>query len=145
MDHIPTEYDLPNNAEYYAVKVPDSISGNGQRNFALDLVRQGHVYFNDDDTCLHPELWNSIKGLSLIDFISFRQVFPNGAHRLSGDRVEVCHIDSHNFVASMSAIGSTRWVLGDYCADGHFAVEVYQKAQSSVWLDSVLSTYNVLR
>jgi hypothetical protein len=144
MLHIPT-CELPSNAEYYAFKENDSISGNGQRNFALDMVTQGHVYFNDDDTLIHPDLWRSVQHLGDIDFISFPQVFSNGAQRLSGNRVEVCHIDSHNFIASMNAIGDTRWILGDYCADGHFAAQVYKQARSTVWLETPLSVYNALR
>jgi hypothetical protein len=136
---------LPANAEYHAVHVPGSISGNGQRNYALDLVEHGHVYFQDDDTAVHPDLWSNINHLNNVDFISFKQAHKSGALRLDGRDIRVGSIDSHNFVSAYSAIGRKRWILGDYCADGHFAHDVYNASKTVVYIDRVLSVYNVLR
>ena len=52
--------DIPDNipnCEPYAIKVENSIVGNGQRNYALNLIKTGWIYFNDDDTTIHPKLW----------------------------------------------------------------------------------------
>jgi hypothetical protein len=136
---------LPENAEYYAVRVQDSISGNGQRNYAIDLVQDGHVYFNDDDTTIHPDLWSAVSHFDDAEFISFRQVHKNGAHRLEGKYIKVGGIDSHNFIVKHSVIGPTRWILGAYCADGYFASEVYNNSTKIVYVDRVLSVYNSLR
>jgi hypothetical protein len=143
-DEVP-DIELPDNGEYYAVKIEGSISGNGQRNYAIDLINGDHVYFNDDDTLVHPELWQTLKDFYQYDFIVFSQAFTNGVLRLRGNRVQVCHIDSHNFIAHRDVIGETRWILGDYCADGHFAEAVFQTCKNGLMIDKVLSIYNALR
>ena len=55
---IPT--DIPE-CEAYCIKDINSVCGNAQRNLAIDLVTEGWIYFNDDDTTMHPDLWNNIK------------------------------------------------------------------------------------
>lgn len=135
--------DSPENCESYAVKVGGSQSGNGQRNFALNLVKQGYVYFNDDDTLIHPDLWDNIKDLDA-DFIHFMQDDENGL-RLEGKEIEIGKIDSHNFLVNSDIIGDDRWILDRYDADGHFAITMYQKAKSKIYIPKVLSFYNALR
>lgn len=135
--------DSPDNCEAYAVKVSDSQSGNGQRNFALNLVKQGYVYFNDDDTLIHPDLWDNVKDLNA-DFIHFMQENENGI-RLDGKIVQIGKIDSHNFLTNSDIIGEDRWILNRYDADGYFAKEMYNKALTKVYIPKVLSFYNALR
>ena len=136
---------IPDNCEWYNIKDIDSTSGNAQRNFALNLVTHGHVYFNDDDTVMQPNLWNEIKDLNEEDFISFKQADKNGSIRLEGTNISVGYIDSHNFVTSVKCIGDTRWMLSRYDADGVFAHECYKKANNKSYINKVLSIYNTLR
>jgi hypothetical protein len=136
--------DFNNNVEMYAHKDLNSIMGNSQRNFALDLVDSGYVYFQDDDTLMHQDLWNTIKDLSA-DFISFDQAFTNGTLRLKCGRTDVGHIDSHNFIVSKEIIGDTRWKIDDYCADGIFADACAKKTNDKIFIDKILSIYNQLR
>jgi len=143
LNELPSSDLIPENCEPYAYKDPESFSGNGQRNFAIDKIEKGYVYFNDDDTILHKDLYESIKDLTF-DFITFPQEWPNGHIRLKGDTVGVNHTDSHNFVLSHSLIGDTRWRLGIYAADGIFAYECGSKT-SVKFINKVLSTYNTLR
>jgi hypothetical protein len=96
---LPDKNIIPENCEYYLHKDPNSISGNGQRNFALNLVKTGYIYFNDDDTLIHPELWDNVKDCTE-DFISFNQSLHNGYIRLTGDIIKVQQTDSHNFMIS---------------------------------------------
>jgi len=138
----PTEL-IPNNCEAYSHKDPNSISGNGQRNFALDLVKDGYVYFNDDDTIIHKDLWENIKELDN-DFISFQQALSNGRPRLTGE-VRYQRIDSHNFILTKELIGENRWVLNKYEADGLFAVACHGKSKNPIIINKVLSIYNQLR
>ena len=140
----PNILDLDINVEMYAHKNTNSIMGNSQRNFAIDLIKKGYVYFNDDDTLVHPELWNTIKDLSA-DFISFNQSFADGNLRLKCGRTDVGFIDSHNFIVSEQLIGNTRWKIDDYCADGIFADDCAKKTNSKIFIDKVLSIYNQLR
>jgi hypothetical protein len=144
-DALEVPKDIPDNCEAYAIKDANSISGNAQRNFALNLVTHGHIYFNDDDTVMHSDLWNEIKNEDLQNFISFKQAEKNGTIRLEGMNISVGYIDSHNFVVSVECVGDTRWVLNRYDADGVFARECYQKAKTILYIDKILSVYNTLR
>jgi hypothetical protein len=110
-----------------------------------NLLSTASVYFNDDDTLLHPDLWDNIKDINDVDFISFKQNHKNGGLRLMGNNINVGHIDSHNFIVNYNIIGDTLWNIEKYDADGYFAVECFSKSKNKIWLDKVLSTYNLLR
>ena len=140
----PIPENRPVQAECYSVVNKNSISGNAQRNFALDLVEDGWIYFNDDDTVIHPDLWDAIKDLDA-DFASFKQVFPSGVLRLEGKSVTLNNIDSHNFIMDVSLLGNSRWNLQRYDADGLFAHECWLKSRNYKYIDKVLSVYNALR
>lgn len=136
---------IPDNCEWYAIKDTNSTSGNAQRNFALNLVTHGHIYFNDDDTVMHPDLWENIKDEDSTDFISFKQANKDGSIRLEGVNVSIGTIDSHNFVTSVECMEDTRWVLDRYDADGVFARECFEKAKTILYISKILSVYNSLR
>jgi hypothetical protein len=97
---------IPDNCEWYAIKDANSTSGNAQRNFALNLVTHGHIYFNDDDTVMHPDLWENIKNETDEDFISFKQANKDGSHRLDAGIFAVCNIDSGSFMVKREVIGN---------------------------------------
>jgi len=126
----------------------NSVSGNAQRNKAFQIVSnnpESWIYFNDDDTTIHPELWSYIKKNIGADFIHFKQENQDGSIRLYGNSIEVGQVDSHNFVFKRKLLGDTQWILDKYDADGYFAKEIYAKAENPVYLNKVLSTYNKLR
>ena len=129
--------------EAYCIKDINSVCGNSQRNLAIDLVTEGWIYFNDDDTTMHPELWDNIKDLDN-DFISFDQNWNNGDHRLSGNIIKLSYVDSHNFIVHISVIGNKRFVLHRGDADGVFAENCYNKAKNKHYINKVLSVYNSL-
>jgi len=135
--------EVPNNCEAYSFKDINSVYGNAQRNYALDLITDGHVYFNDDDTTIHPELWDNIKDKDN-DFISFKQSNKDGSLRLEGMEILPNFIDSHNFIVSAKCI-NTRWVLDRYDADAYFAMECYKNAKQSLYIPNILSVYNYLK
>jgi hypothetical protein len=135
--------DIPNNCEAYSIKDNNSVYGNAQRNYGLYLVTGGYVYFNDDDTIIHPELWDEIKDKEA-DFISFKQSNKDGTIRLEGTNISPNFIDSHNFIVSVKCI-NTRWILDRYDADGVFAVECYKNAKETLYIPKVLSIYNSLK
>jgi len=136
--------DIPQECEAYAIKVEGSIYGNGQRNHAIDKVENGHIYFNDDDTTIHPYLWENVNHLN-VDFISFSQEWKDRNMRLKGNLIEVGSIDSHNFIVSKQCVGDKRWNLDEYESDGIFAKQCYQDAASSTFIPKVLSIYNSLK
>jgi hypothetical protein len=144
MNEMPNQELIPSNCEVHLHKNHLSVFGNSQRNFALDLVQNGHVYFNDDDTTIHPELWDNIKDLTT-GFISFTQNNQDGSLRLKGDEIILYSIDSHNFVVDINVVELTRFNISLYDADGYFATECYQKPCSKIYIPKVLSIYNNLR
>ena len=136
--------EVPNNCEAYSVKDINSVYGNAQRNYALDLITDGHVYFNDDDTIVYPELWEEIKDKDNAEFISFKQSNKDGSLRLEGMEILPNFIDSHNFIVSAKCI-NTRWLLDRYDADAYFAMECYKNAKQSIYIPKILSVYNFLK
>lgn len=143
-DILPDIKYIPDNCEIYCFKDINSISGNAQRNFAIDLVTNGYLYFNDDDTILHPQLWDSILELNN-DFIHFAQIWKDGKLRLTGEKIELAKVDSHNFLVSIDLVENVRWILNKYEADGYFAIDCHQKSKNSIYLPQILSIYNFLR
>jgi hypothetical protein len=138
---IPT--DIPE-CEAYCIKDVNSVCGNAQRNLAIDLVTEGWMYFNDDDTTMHPELWDNIKDLDE-DFISFKQEDANGNPRLEGNVISIGRIDSHNFIVSRECIGDSKFYISRYDADGLFANECYKKTNNKIYIPKPLSIYNSLK
>jgi hypothetical protein len=143
MDEMPDIDFIPDNCELYLCKDSKSIFGNAQRNYALDLVEKGYVYFNDDDTTIHEDLWDNIKDLKQ-GFISFSQKNKDNTIRLNGDNIKIHSVDSHNFVVDINVVELTRFDIELYDADGYFAVECYNKPCSKKFIPKVLSIYNSL-
>lgn len=139
------EIDLPSHCEAYALKDSSSISGNAQRNYALDMVKDGYVLFQDDDTIVHPDLWGSIKDIEDVDFITFCQSDKNGNRRLGVGRVAVGSIDSNNFITNSRMCTKLRFVIDDYSADGIFAEQVFASSKNNLTIQKDLSFYNYLR
>ena len=146
-EELPDPSFIPENCEAYAHKNPNSISGNSQRNFAIDMIEEGFVYFNDDDTTLHPELWDHVKDFDVnsTDILTFSQSFPDGSLRLDGRTIAVNHTDSHNFIVNRKIVKDTRWELDLYAADGVFAQTCALKSKNGFYIPKVLSIYNTLR
>jgi hypothetical protein len=130
--------------EAYFIKDTNSVCGNAQRNLAIDLVTEGYIYFNDDDTIMHPQLWDNIKDLTN-DFIHFDQEEIDGSIRLKQSKVRLSYIDSHNFIVHTIIVGNERFVIHRRDADGVFAENCYNKSKTSKYIPKVLSTYNALR
>lgn len=143
-EELPPQHLIPKKCEAYAHKNPKSISGNDQRNYAIDKVTEGYLYFNDDDTIIHKDLWKTVKDLDY-DFISFPQEWPNKTIRLEGKQVGVNFTDSHNFMVKYEVAKDVRWRLDIYAADGIFAYDTAIKSKTLAHIPVVLSTYNVLR
>ena len=143
-DILPKKELIPENCEVHLHLNKESVVGHAQRNYALDLIKDGHIYFNDDDTVIHEKLWENIKDLDN-DFISFTQENKDGKLRLTGDNIRVGGIDSHNFIVDRSLINETRFNIKKYDADGYFASECYGKSKNKKFINKSLSVYNSLR
>jgi glycosyltransferase involved in cell wall biosynthesis len=142
-DEIPS-IDLPNNAEVYAHRNTESRSGNAQRNFANKMIRGGYVLYLDDDTILHPKLWESVKECKE-DLVGWKQCNKDNSHRLSVGEWQVGFIDSGSFMVDQNTMGDSDWALDRYDADGYFAREMRLKAKTVKEIYDYLSIYNYLR
>jgi hypothetical protein len=142
-NELPSRDLIPDNCEIYAYRDPDSCYGHQQRNFGMDLISSGHIYFNDDDTIVHPDLWESIKDLEN-DFISFNQSTKEGMPRLIDSGVRVGGIDSHNFMFAKEISNGLRF-CNEYVADGIFAIDVHHRSTNPIHISKILSVYNYLR
>ncbi len=127
------------------------LSGNPQRNEALESVHTGFVCFMDDDNIMHPDYKLAVLYSMLNNphtGIIVNQIFQNGNSRLRSNpnNVKPGHIDTAQFTLPIDIIGDVRWDNWDYCADGHFIERVYNNNKEKfVFLDSDLCYYNYLR
>jgi hypothetical protein len=144
-DNIPANINpnlIPQRATPLFHQNPKSIVGHAQRNFALDKITDGYVLFLDDDTLLHPNLYDEIIELDN-DFIHFDQANPDGSKRIGGT-VKVNHIDTGSAVVHRALIGNTRFQINLYNADGIFWEQIAKKAKSPFYIPKSLSYYNLL-
>lgn len=131
--------------EVYLHKDLESRCGNGQRNFGLEKVTQGYVYFMDDDHAMHPQFYETICDADPFDFLLFCQNNPDGSPRISTTVVAPCFVDTNQFVCRWEVIGDTRWDLKRPDADGLFAQQVRAKSSEVIFFPFCLSVYNNLR
>lgn len=125
------------------------VTGSRQRNKALDCVEDGWVYFLDDDNLLHQDLihtilLNRINNPDIQGYI-FNQLMEKGIRIGSPENTKVTHIDTAQFCLRRDLIGDLRF-KDDYCADGYFIEELYNKNKDKfIFLNKELSYYNRLR
>lgn len=140
---LPSKELIPSNCEIHCYHDDQSVVGHQQRNYAMNIITKGHIYSNDDDTLIHSQLWENIKDLEN-DLITFNQVFADYSPRLIDQVVQVCHVDSHNFIFSKELSDGLSFV-NLYEGDGIFANECYNRSKSYIHIPKVLSVYNALR
>lgn len=154
VDSIPT--DLPPTVEPYIISDESGISGNPQRNYGLDKVTSGWVYFLDDDTTIHPDLYSTLEPLSDDhDFFHFSQCestynptlplhHPDNGCRSSGESCLNGDIDTGQVMVHSSVIQGVRWINNLYHADGVWIEQIYKQVNNPLWIDKLLCIYNKL-
>jgi hypothetical protein len=135
---------IPDKCEAYMFSDPNSKVGNAQRNYALNLIDEGHIYFLDDDTEIHSSLWKKIEALDDHDFIHFSQINKEGSLRLKGKEI-TCGKIGNNFIVKRDIIGDTRFIIDKHSAMFTFAEECYKKSTLPIFIPKVLSIYDSLR
>lgn len=142
MDDCPKEY-IPTNCVFLYHKDINSKSGNAQRNIGIDLIDDGYVFFLDDDTILHPDLWDNIKDATE-DIIIFNQL-KKGEQRFDSIRFQHGFIDTGCAVIKSSLIGDTRWSLDKYEADYYFLQDMNNKKETIKYIPLCISYYNYIQ
>lgn len=134
------------------------ISGNAQRNAALNIVEDGFVYFLDDDNVVHPDLWAELPKMSCDHYYSWDQLRnPAGDHTdwvlfknekgkiLKGDTLQLQRIDTAQVLIPKKFFEGLQWKTDDYKADGILIESVYKKNPAAhIYLPKVLCYYNSL-
>lgn len=117
-------------------------SGNAQRNFALDQIKNEdtYLYFLDDDNLIYKDFYK------LLDVIDSEKIYTfNQKNRLKGSCIQVGSIDTAMFLISYKLCKNIRWIEDRYDADGYYILDCYNNNKDKwVFVDNVLSTYNVL-
>jgi hypothetical protein len=121
------------------------ISGNPQRNFALDLVEDGFVYFLDDDNIIHSNFWSIAVSLDEKYFYTFDQLRDSNGNILHGNKLLGGHIDTAMFIVHKNHIKDIKWKNDKYDADGYFIIEVSEKNPGChVYMNVIASYYNYI-
>jgi len=144
MDFIPANLPVSSNITYIPYRDVNSLAGNSQRNFALELISDDYVYFLDDDTIMHSDFWNTLNGCQS-DIIVFNQAFKDGSLRLFGGHVGPNVVDTGNVLMRRDIIGNIRWDVKNYNADGYFLMDVNKMTKSKKYIPKILSYYNKLK
>lgn len=122
----------------------NGISGNPQRNFALDLLKEDQnvsfIYFLDDDNIVHPLLWH------IFPFLRNNTIFTfNQSGGFKGDTIRENYIDTAMFLLDFRSVSNERWILDKYSADGIYIEQCFKKNPSNwVYVDCDLCFYNAI-
>jgi glycosyltransferase involved in cell wall biosynthesis len=129
----------------------EGISGNPQRNFALELIEtfDTYLYFLDDDNIIHPELYGLLDRIENGKMYSFDQSRPKNVYPyktlLRGDNIEIFHIDTAMFLIDFNLCKDIRWIPDKYNADGHYIKECYEANKDNwIYVNKTMSYYNKL-
>lgn len=120
----------------------EGISGNPQRNYALDHIQNEdtYLYFLDDDNLMHKDLYK------LLDIIDEGKIYTfDQQNRINGNSITAGQIDSAMFLIDFKLCKAIRWVLKEYAADFYYIDQCYSLNKDKwIYVNNVLCTYNSL-
>ena len=122
------------------VHTSKGISGNPQRNYALDMItnKDTFIYYLDDDNVIHPNLYRL---LNIID----KNIYTFNSNKHKGNNVTVYNIDTAMCILYYNLCSNIRWTLDKYEADGIYINETYEKNKDKhIYVNNFLSYYNNL-
>lgn len=120
----------------------NGISGNAQRNFALDQIKNEdtYLYFLDDDNLIHSDFYKLLKVIDDGKIYTFNQ-----ENRLIGNMIQAGLIDTAMFLIPYKLCKNIRWIEDRYDADGCYITECYNNNKNKwIFINNVLSSYNIL-
>jgi len=122
--------------------------GNPQRNLALSLIKDGLVYYLDDDNIVHESFWRELDSFDLDHLYSFDQYHCSKKTIVKGGRLQEKFIDTAQYIVPRQLIGDLVWDMrdGGCGSDGRFTEDLNRLHGSKhVYVPKVLSYYNFLR
>jgi hypothetical protein len=110
-----------------------------------EIVREGLIYFLDDDTILHPFFWTIVNNFRPeINIYTFNLLYQNGSI-LYGNNPTIRNIDTCQFIFHKKVAKNYAFTPDDYCGDGLFIQTLYQENQdSTMFVNSIGAYYNWL-
>ena len=132
----------------FFLKDKASVSGNSQRNFALNYLNKKKdknffIYFLDDDNILHKNFYNIIKNLNknntksiyTFDQLRKQKIFINNKFQyikvLKGNIIKTGYIDIAMFLPNFSLVNNIRWIKKKYTADGDYIVKCMKRNKTN--------------
>jgi len=118
------------------------ISGNPQRNYALDniKIKDTYLYYLDDDNEIHKDLYK------LLNIADDNKLYTfNQKNRINGNCIELFHIDTAMMLIDYNLCKDIRWILDKYNADGYYIKECYLNNKDKwIYVNNTLCTYNTI-
>lgn len=139
----PLEHQFTENPKIseYNFTETNSIKGTAQRNFALQLVENGFVYFLDDDNTIHPSFYTLLHFIEKGHFYTFNQKRKN---TLRGNNLKPGFIDTSMFLIDIALAKEISW-NNSLTHDGEYIQTIYNLfPQSWIFINIVLCYYNKL-
>jgi glycosyltransferase involved in cell wall biosynthesis len=143
--------------DYFSDKIEEHVykgdggSGNPQRNYALDLIKDmdTYLYYLDDDNVIHPHLYTLLSTLEDNRMYTFDQQRPDNIFPyktlLKGDNVALYNIDTAMMLIDYNLCRNIRWDAYKYNADGLYITECYEKNKNNwIYINKTMAFYNPL-
>lgn len=142
--------------EAYFVKGEDGDMAHSILSTIIDKIEDGFVYFLDDDNIIHENFYQKInqsilenpnkKGFIFSQKVSGKDFTGLDVREANPNNVRVQHIDMAQFLLRRDLIGDTRFVKGDYKADGYFIEDIYKNNKEDFFfIKDILCYYNYLK
>tara|TARA_B100001769_G_scaffold275297_1_gene276942 strand:- start:4893 stop:8519 length:3627 start_codon:yes stop_codon:yes gene_type:complete len=132
--NYPKQFENNDNIEEYNYAADESMWGNAQRNYALDILAKKKalhncfVYFLDDDNIIHPNLYKILNYISKNNIYTFDQkrlsnIDGTYGLTLTGNNIDYQKIDTAQILLYYSLIKDIRWDISIYQADYYYIKE----------------------
>lgn len=121
----------------------NGISGNPQRNYALDNITNSNtlLYYLDDDNTIHPNIYRLLNIIDNNKIYSFNQF-----DRIKGNNICVGGIDTAMVIIPYKLCKDEKWIIDKYDADGFYIKTCYDKNKNlHIYVDNDLCYYNSIR
>jgi len=120
----------------------NGISGNPQRNFALNSInnKDTYIYYLDDDNIIHPNLYRLLNIIDNGKFYTFNQT-----NRILGNNLKVFNIDTAMLIIHYNLCKDIKWIPDKYEADGYYIQDCYNiNKNNHIYVNNDLCYYNYL-
>ena len=126
----------------------NSKSGNYQRNYALNLIKEGYVYFLDDDNLIHPDFFTELDFNTPNKLYTFDQFLrkkdENNIIYRKGNVLRTNHFDMAQFCFDISIKPKNLLFENTlYAADGKLIEELDEVCKDNhIYIPKILCYYN---